>query len=223
MLALGGLVCIVLFVAAMLFNVSVIMFKTGSMSPTIPAGSAALVREIPASEIQVGDVVTVSRADALPVTHRVTSVAPSESGSADARTITMRGDANAQDDPAPYDVETVDLVMFSVPGLAHVIVWFSNPFVLGGITIAAALLVTWAFWPRDERGDGDEEPDDKADEPAEAVESSDKPAGRGRHAALSAIAVLSLAGVAAVGADPATAFAETTGRPPRPSRATSSR
>jgi signal peptidase len=218
-LALGGLVCIVLFVAAMLFNVSVIMFKTGSMSPTITAGSAALVREIPASEIQVGDVVTVSRADALPVTHRVTSVAPSESGSADARIITMRGDANAQDDPAPYDVETVDLVMFSVPGLAHVIVWFSNPFVLGGITIAAALLVTWAFWPRDERGDGvedededeDEESDDEGDEPAEAVESSERPAGRGRHVALSAIAVLSLAGVAAVGAQPATAFAETAG------------
>ena len=50
------------------------MFKTGSMSPTITAGSVALVREIPASEINVGDVVTVDREDALPVTHRVTSI-----------------------------------------------------------------------------------------------------------------------------------------------------
>lgn len=45
--ALGGAVCIVLTVLAFTGGYSLIMFKTGSMSPTIPAGSVALVREIP--------------------------------------------------------------------------------------------------------------------------------------------------------------------------------
>lgn len=61
----------------------------------------------------------------------------------------MRGDANDVEDPEPYEVETVRTVLFSVPGLAQVIVAMSNPLVLGGITIAATLLVVWAFWPRE--------------------------------------------------------------------------
>lgn len=72
--AIGGLICILLVAAAFLLNVTLVMFKTGSMAPTIPTGSLALVREIAAPEIRVGDVVTVSRTDALPITHRVTSV-----------------------------------------------------------------------------------------------------------------------------------------------------
>ncbi|MBP6684938.1 MAG: signal peptidase I [Leucobacter sp.] len=146
--ALGGLVCIVLVLLSAFFNVSLIMFKTGSMSPTIPAGSLAVVREIPAADVQVGDVLTVDRPGMLPVTHRVTSVA----GSGQTRTITMRGDANEAEDPAPYTVTEARLVLASVPNLARVVVWFSNPLVLGGLTIGASLLVTWAFWPRQPGG-----------------------------------------------------------------------
>jgi signal peptidase len=147
LLAIGGAICLVLVALSFLFNITLIMFKTGSMSPTITTGSVAMVREIPASAIEVGDVVTVDREDALPVTHRVTSVTP---GPTDAqRVITMRGDANAADDVAPYTVTTVRIVMGSVPALAYVIVWFSNPLVLGAVTVGAAGLVTWAFWPRE--------------------------------------------------------------------------
>lgn len=142
--ALGGLVCIVLVILAFVFNISLIMFKTGSMSPTIPAGSLAIVQEIAAPDIRVDDVITVDREDALPVTHRVTSV----SGTGESRTITMRGDANESEDPAPYTVTEARRVLYSIPGLAKVIVWFSNPWVLGGLTIGAAGLVTWAFWPK---------------------------------------------------------------------------
>lgn len=149
--ALGGLLCILLVVLAFFFNITLIMFKTGSMSPTIPAGSLAVVREIPASDIELGDVLTVDRPGVLPVTHRVTSV----SGSGESRTITMKGDANEAEDPSPYTVTEVRRVLFSVPELAKVVVWFSNPIVLGGITIAASVLVTWAFWPRGEHGHGE--------------------------------------------------------------------
>lgn len=148
-LAVAGAVCILLVILAHTMGITLMMFSTGSMSPTIPAGSVAIVQEGPASEIEVGDVVTVDRGDLLPVTHRVTSVEPGAVD--DQRIITMRGDANEQDDPQPYTVETVRAVLFSIPGLANVIVWFGDPLVLGGITIAAALLVGWAFWPRAEK------------------------------------------------------------------------
>jgi signal peptidase len=143
--AIGGVLCIAAVVAATFFDITLIMFKTGSMSPTIPTGSLAVVREIPASEAAVGDVVTVDRTDLLPITHRITSVSDAGNGFT---SITMRGDANLDEDPEPYVVQNVRTVLFSVPGLATVVVAFSNPYLLGGITFGAAVLVTWAFWPR---------------------------------------------------------------------------
>jgi signal peptidase len=143
--SIGGVICILLVLATVLFHVTLIMFKTGSMEPTIPTGSLAVVHEIPASQIDVGQIVTVDRPGQLPVTHRVTSV----TGSGDTRTITLRGDANPTDDVAPYVVGTVREVWTWVPGWAQVVVWFSNPVVLGGLTFGATALVTWAFWPRD--------------------------------------------------------------------------
>jgi signal peptidase I len=144
--SIGGVICILGVITAVVFHVTLIMFKTGSMAPTIPAGSLAVVHEIPASEIRVGDIVTVDREGQLPVTHRVTSV----QGSGDTRTITLRGDANPTDDIAPYVVSQVRIVWLAIPGWASVVVWFSNPVVLGALTLGATALVTWAFWPRDE-------------------------------------------------------------------------
>ncbi|WP_187977770.1 signal peptidase I [Mycetocola sp. JXN-3] len=144
--AVAGSICIVLVILAFVFHTSLIMFKTGSMAPTIPTGSVALVREIPATEVRVGDVLTVDRIGQLPITHRVTSV--SDGPTANERVITMRGDANASEDPAPYTITSGRIVLGSVPHLATVIVWFGNPWVLGSLTIALSGLVTWAFWPR---------------------------------------------------------------------------
>jgi len=143
--SIGGVVCILLVIAAAVFHVSLIMFKTGSMSPTIPAGSLAVVREIPAEDARVGDVVTIARPGELPITHRVTSVSPLEGG---LTSITMKGDANKFEDPAPYTVDSVRIVLASVPALANAVIAVSHPVALGSITLGAALLVSWAFWPR---------------------------------------------------------------------------
>lgn len=147
-LAAGGALCIVLVIAAGWFGVSIILFSTGSMSPAIPAGSAALVRDIPASEVEVGDVVTVDRPDALPVTHRVVAV----DGSGSSRELTLRGDANPVDDPLPYPVSRVREVMVSVPGIAPLIAAAGHPATLATVTLVVAGLVTWAFWPRGGQG-----------------------------------------------------------------------
>lgn len=149
--AAAGTVCILLVVLAMTAGITLILFRTGSMSPTIPAGSVAIVQRIPAAEVEVGDVVTVDREGELPVTHRVTSVAPGESDAE--RVLTLRGDANASDDPFPYTVSTVRIVLFSVPGIASGIAALGHPLVLGGLTAGATLLVVWAFWPHAPRRD----------------------------------------------------------------------
>ena len=155
LLAVGGSLCIVLVLLAVVFHVSIIMFKTGSMSPTIPAGSIALVHEVPADVVTVGDVVTVDRPGVLPVTHRVTSVTEDASATASAnphaRTLTLKGDANRTEDPAPYTVDSVKRVIFSVPGIAPLVAQASNPVVLGTTTVVMAAVVTWAFWPRRNR------------------------------------------------------------------------
>ncbi len=139
-----GSLCILMTLAAIVFNISLIMFKTGSMGPTIPAGSLAVVREIPAADIGVGDVVTVDRSGKLPVTHRVTSVTPD---GADRAVITMKGDANDTEDPEPYSVTKARLVLWSAPGLAQGVVFLSHPGVMGGITLSVAGFVTWILWP----------------------------------------------------------------------------
>jgi signal peptidase len=145
--AAGGVVCIIAVIAAFAFNITLIMFKTGSMSPTIPAGSLAVVRQIPASEIRVGDVVTVDRAGKPPITHRVRAISSVSSIGGELRSITMRGDANTSDDPQSYSVGHVRIVLLSVPGLAYAVVAVSHPLALAGITLGAAALVFWTFWP----------------------------------------------------------------------------
>lgn len=148
-LAALGVVCIVATIAAFAFNISLIMFKTGSMSPTIPAGSLAVVREIPASDIRVDDVTTVSRGEGqLPVTHRVISTTPVGDG---VYSIEMKGDANTSPDASPYEVTEVKKVLWHVPNLAYAVAAVSQPKYMAGITIAASLLVVWAFWPRTQK------------------------------------------------------------------------
>jgi signal peptidase len=72
----------------------------------------------------------------------------------------MKGDANPVEDPAPYTVSSVRTVLWSAPGLARWVAAASSPFVLGGVTLAVAGLVTWALWPRNEQDPPIEEPAD---------------------------------------------------------------
>lgn len=149
LLAIAGSLCMIVVILSYFFNISIMMFRTGSMSPTIEAGSIALVREVPATGLQEGDVVTVDRGPSLlPVTHRVLDIQSIDEQTGVA-TFTMKGDANETPDPMPYSVDTVREVIFSIPGIAPAIQWFSNPLVLGGLTISASCLVVWAFWPKD--------------------------------------------------------------------------
>lgn len=192
-----GLIAIVLVSSAFAFNTSVILFRTGSMEPTVPAGSAALVQEVAAAEVEVGDVLTVDRPDRMPITHRVISIEPGST--ADERVITMQGDANDSPDPYPYTITEGRVLLGSVPGIANAVNQMGSPYVLGGVTVAASWLVGWAFWPRSGGGS-------PPDRPREDSKASSTTSHTPRHAgAVVGIAAVAAAAVVFPAAEPATA------------------
>ena len=168
LLAIFGVICAVAALAAWWFGISIMLFKTGSMSPEIPAGSMALVREIPAAEAEIGHVVTIDRDHGLPITHRVIRNDPDPQNPPAGRVIEMRGDANFAPDPLPYHVSEVREVIWSRAGWGQAIVTISRPEALGAIAIVAAAVVTWAFWPR-----GDDDNDNENEDYDEARASDD--------------------------------------------------
>lgn len=157
LVAVLGTLSLLCAVALAVTDASLVVFRTGSMSPTMPVGALAVVVPMAADRVVVGDVVTVTRADRpLPVTHRVVSVNADPSLGEGGAVLRLRGDANAVADPQPYEVTTVARVLASAPHAGHVLERVRTPPVLATATAAAAGLVAWAFWPpgRDRRGTG---------------------------------------------------------------------
>ncbi|MCU1528652.1 MAG: peptidase signal peptidase [Frondihabitans sp.] len=155
-LAVGGLagaLVVLWLIASLIFGVSMIVFKTGSMSPTIPTGAIAIERPLAATDITKGQVITVPvPGEQLPVTHRVVSVTPDPKVPG-GRIVVLKGDANATADITPYHVTKVKLVIFSVPVLGTVFEFTRTPLVLAAITVLLAALVLWSLWPRDPSDD----------------------------------------------------------------------
>ena len=147
-LALAGAFCLLAVLAGALTHASLVVFRTGSMSPGINPGDIAVVQEVPAASLQPGDVATVQRAgSSLPVTHRVVAV---DADPADPQKVllTMKGDANASPDPVRYDVQNAKRLVLSVPAVGNWVMRLQTPWFMGICTVAMASLVTWVFWPR---------------------------------------------------------------------------
>lgn len=129
-------------------GLSLVRLATGSMTPTYPAESILLVQDVPATEVEVGDVVTVSRDGTVPITHRVVSTTPRASGAE----LVLRGDANDVDDPEPYQVARVGRVIGGIPFGGGALAAVQSPIGLGVASSAVAGLILWAWWPRREPG-----------------------------------------------------------------------
>ncbi|PPF62298.1 S26 family signal peptidase [Clavibacter michiganensis] len=145
---LAGLAAIAWGIATLFFGFSLVTFATGSMAPTIPTGSLALVREVPASELEVGQVVTLQRGgERLPITHRIIAIEP-DPNVPTGRIVSMQGDANTIPDLFPYHVKTGKVILGSVAGGQAVSDAIGSPITLVAVTLGAGALVLWAFWPR---------------------------------------------------------------------------
>jgi signal peptidase I len=139
--AIAGVLCVLVAIAAFAFQVHLVVFRTGSMSPAIETGALALSRTVPASELAVGDVVTVRSATGQRITHRIQRVTQVGDGAQ----LVLRGDANRVDDAQPYDVTEADRVIASVPQAGYVVAWLSGPIGIfgGGLLVGLTLLIAF--------------------------------------------------------------------------------
>ncbi|MBP2521413.1 MULTISPECIES: hypothetical protein [unclassified Rhodococcus (in: high G+C Gram-positive bacteria)] len=180
--ALAGLVSIIIFIAGLAFGITPLIFRSGSMSPAIDTGALAFARTVPASEVLVGDIVSVSDSQGTRITHRVESIDQQGNNLAVAQ---LRGDANPIADPDPYVITEADRVFFSINRLGYVAVWLSGPsgLVLGAIAVGGLLYIVFR---RREASDAEEPQRDRQDI-------------RGDSHALKAIVALATVGLTMVG------------------------
>jgi signal peptidase I len=139
--AVLGVLCLVLTAAGAVAGVKPLMYRSGSMAPAIGTGDMSLSRSVAATDVRVGDVVSVVTGADQRVTHRVVEIAPGTSG--DRRQLTLKGDANDTVDQEVYAVSEVQRVVFTVPKLGYVVAAASSQiglFVLG-LYVAAMLSI----------------------------------------------------------------------------------
>jgi len=147
--AVLGTLCLIAAVICLVLGVRPLIFLSGSMSPTIPAGSVGFVHEVAATDVEVGDIVSVHDVSGHRVTHRVIDVVPA----ADERVaLTLQGDANDVPDAEPYVVRSADRLIADVPWLGHPISWLSTPLGLVVLGAVAAGVIGFTFRRSGERG-----------------------------------------------------------------------
>ena len=136
-----GLVCLLLAVAAPLVGVRLLVFESGSMSPTVETGGVALTRTVAADDLAVGDVVSVIPASGVRVTHRIVDI----DRTGGQTLLSLRGDANQAPDPVPYPVTEADRVIVHVNHLGFVVDALASPYAVFGAGVFVAVLLMLAF------------------------------------------------------------------------------
>ncbi|MDR1853052.1 MAG: signal peptidase I [Propionibacteriaceae bacterium] len=113
---------------------------SGSMEPTLSVGSMAFANEVDAASVKPGDIVTVGQPETgEALTHRVVKAEPKAGGVE----LTLKGDANASNDPEPYVATRVGLYRFQIPYLGYVALWIQRYPVWAGLIILALLGITF--------------------------------------------------------------------------------
>ena len=122
-LVAGAVVILVAGYAALLVaGYKPVAVYSGSMRPTLPVGSLAVDRVVPARHVRVGDVITFDDpyVKGRLVTHRVVQIVPTKNGLA----YRTKGDANASRDPWAIRLhDNVGRVAFTVP-VAGYALWY---------------------------------------------------------------------------------------------------
>lgn len=118
----------------LLFGVRLYAVQTGSMEPTIPAGSVCFVnRRVSFGEIRAGDIIAY-RVGELLVTHRAVRV--------EAEGVTTKGDANNTEDTAGKVTEAnfIGKTVFWIPEIGKLLLYVRTP---SGRCAAIAVLVAF--------------------------------------------------------------------------------
>nr|WP_281379919.1 signal peptidase I [Nocardioides ginsengisegetis] len=134
-----GTVCLLFLVAGLVFHIKPLIVRSGSMEPTIATGALALSHTVPASDLAVGQIVSVKTLNGTRVTHRIVEIQPDGSRAM----LTLKGDANGSVDQQVYDVGQAERVVFDVPYAGYVVAWTSGRtgVFLGGLLAGGLVLL----------------------------------------------------------------------------------
>lgn len=119
---------------------------SGSMEPELSIGDLVVVKNVPAEELQNGDIVTYYPTDneGTTVTHRIVSTMLKDGQVV----IETRGDAVDQSDPLIYGESVIGVVVFHVPLLGGGIAWIQGHLAIsaGVVILALAVWLAAGFW-----------------------------------------------------------------------------
>lgn len=136
-----GTVCLLVAVCAVGFGLTPLVFRSGSMAPGIPTGSLAIGVSTPASDLTVGDIVSVLW-DETRVTHRIVSI---EALGGQTYRLQTKGDANDMTDARPSVVTRADRVVWSAPGMGFLVEAASKPHTVFVVGVFVGVLLILAF------------------------------------------------------------------------------
>jgi signal peptidase I len=153
--AIAGVLGLLLFLGIQTGRLQTLVVVSGSMIPTYEVGDAIVSRRVPASTLEVGDVVSVFTRDGVLVTHRIVGIDEGPDGPA--RTLTLRGDNNPVDDPEPYVVPDALVPMVRIPGVRDAIEVLRRPTVGIPVVVASCALVGFALMPSGKKRSEDDD------------------------------------------------------------------
>jgi signal peptidase I len=135
--AVLGLAALLLVALGAWSGVRPLVFRSGSMAPTIDTGALALAHRVAATDLRVGDVVSVRTGSGARVTHRVVGIDLSSRTAS----LTLKGDANEVADAETYVVGSAYRVFWHVPWVGYAARAVVTPAVLWLLSLGAVVLL----------------------------------------------------------------------------------
>ena len=113
-----------LVVVPSLLGYPAVTVQGGSMGDSLPRGSVAITRWVPADEVEAGDVIVIKRADTTAVIHRVVTIEEQDG----AFVVETKGDTNPASDPG-YTVLTgrVAVQTYTIPYVGYAADFLRTP------------------------------------------------------------------------------------------------
>ncbi|MDR1213274.1 MAG: signal peptidase I [Propionibacteriaceae bacterium] len=138
LIGLAGTASILVVGAVLAFRLHAAIVVSGSMEPTLPVGSVVFAREVEASALKVGDIVSVPQSPGGDiVTHRILTIEPAADGQV---TLQLQGDANKLPDAGTHTVASAYRYVVQLPQVGKAILWARYNALAAGLILFGLLV-----------------------------------------------------------------------------------